>query len=245
MADFRHLNCLTRNIPGLNSPPVMKLPFRILVLEDDEHTLAGVVELLRDSGHQVTGVINYEAAKRLLALGPFDLLITDVHLRAFNGLHLVMQARAEHPDMAVIIMTGYDEPLLELEAHRYHASFVHKPIKPDMFLDAVARSLATVRRQRRWPRKRVIGGFRVTAAGKVAAVVDVSYGGLRLELPDRATLPATFEVEVPSIGLHLEVQPVWSAVLDENGGTVCGAALAVEHTSAARTWRAIVDRLTA
>jgi len=223
----------------------MKLPFRILVLEDDEHTLAGVVELLREAGHQVTGVVNYDAAKRLMALGPFDLLISDVHLRAFNGLHLVMQARAEHPEMAVMIMTGYDEPLLELEAHRYHASFVQKPIKPAAFLEAVTQALATVRRQRRWPRKRVIGGFRVTAAGRAAAVVDVSYGGLRLELPDRNALPPTFEVEVPSIGLHLEVEPVWSQAMNGNNGTVWGAALAAEHTSAARTWRAIVDRLTA
>ena len=70
--------------------------------------------------------------------------------------------------------------------------------------------LAAVRRQRRWPRKRVVGGFRVTAAGRTAAVVDVSYGGLRLELPDRGRLPKTFDVEVAGIGLHLEVEPVWS-----------------------------------
>ena len=44
--------------------------------------------------------------------------------------------------------------------------------------------LSGVRRQRRWPRKRVEGGFRVTVKGRSAAVVDVSYGGLRLEMPD-------------------------------------------------------------
>ena len=66
-----------------------------------------------------------------------------------------------------------------------------------------ARSLAGVRRQRRWPRKRVIGGFRVTANGRPAAVVDVGYGGLRLEMPDGEHLPDTFDVEVAGIGLHL------------------------------------------
>ena len=69
----------------------MKLPYRILVLDDDEHALSGIVEILRDAGHHVTGAATYDAAKRLLTVSAFDLLVTDVRLRSFNGLHLVMQ----------------------------------------------------------------------------------------------------------------------------------------------------------
>ena len=106
-----------------------------------------------------------------------------MRLRGYNGLNLVMKSRTEYPDMAVIIISGYEEPLMELEASRYQAVFVGKPLRPAVFLQTVAESLSGVRRERRWPRKRVIGGFRVTAAGKPAAVVDVSYGGLRLQVP--------------------------------------------------------------
>ena len=222
-----------------------KLPFRILVLEDDDAALTGIVELLRDDGHHVTGAATYDAAKRLLSLGTYDLLITDVRLRAFNGLHIVMQSRADYPEMGVIIITGYDDPMLELEASRYHAAYVRKPIRPASFLRTVREALASVRRARRWPRKRVQGGFRVTAAGRTAAVVDVSYGGLRLEMPDSDELPSSFDVEVAGIGLHLKVQPVWSSPSRATGGTVCGAALSGQHSAAARTWRAIVDRLSA
>ncbi len=223
----------------------MKLPYRILVLDDDEHALAGIVELLRDAGYLVTGAATYDAAKRLLAVGSYDLLISDVRLRGYNGLHLIRQSHQEHPDMAMIIITGYDEPMIELEAGRYGAELVRKPIKPAAFLAAIARALASVRRQRRWPRKRVIGGFRVTAAGKPAAVVDVCYGGLRLEIPASEKLPSSFDVEVAGIGLHLEVEPVWSIPSEQPGSVVCGAALSSDATPAARTWRAIVDRLTA
>ena len=234
------------NPVGLYSPgPAMTLPYRILVLDDDEHALSGIVEMLRDAGHNVTGAATYDAAKRLLGLGSFDLLVTDVRLRAFNGLHLVMQTRQEHPEMAIIIITGYDDPMIELEAGRYNAAFVKKPLKPTQFLETVNQALTGIRRQRRWPRKRVVGGFRVTAAGRPAAVVDVCYGGLRLELPDRRALPPTFDIEVAGIGLHLEVQPVWTEPAPESGGTLCGAALAAEHSPEARTWRAIVDRLSA
>jgi DNA-binding response OmpR family regulator len=222
----------------------MKLPYRILVLDDDENALSGIVELLRDAGYDVTGAATYDAAKRLLAANSFDLLVSDVRLRGFNGLTLVMKCRADYPDMAVIIISGYDEPLINLEASRYQATFVGKPIRAAAFLDTVAHCLTNVRRERRWPRKRVVGGFRVTAAGRPAAVVDVCYGGLRLEIPTAEILPSSFDVEVSGIDLHLEVEPVWS-YSSAPGSLVCGAALASDSTPAARTWRAIVDRLTA
>jgi len=223
----------------------MKLPYRILVLEDDKHALSGIVELLRDADYQVAGTGTYDAAKQLLSESAYDLLITDIRLRGFNGLNLVMKSRAEHPDMAVIIISGFDEPLIELEASRYQAVFISKPIRPAAFLQAVAECLARVRRERRWPRKRIVGGFRVTAAGKPAAVVDVSYGGLRLEVPKGTELAHSFPVELAGIGLQLQVQAVWSRSSDDAKSTLCGAALQTDQSPAAHTWRAIVDRLSA
>ena len=35
----------------------MKLPYRVLVLEDDENALAGIVELLSESGYDVTACV--------------------------------------------------------------------------------------------------------------------------------------------------------------------------------------------
>ena len=222
----------------------MKLPYRVLVLEDDENALAGIVELLSESGYDVTASSAYEDAKRILADTAYDLFVTDVRLRSYNGLNLVKKVRQDSPDTAVIIMTGYDEPLMQLEASRYSARFIKKPIKSAELLDAVRISLSVVRRERRWPRKRVLGGFRVTAAGRQAAVVDVSYGGLCLEIPATDTVPAMFDVEVSGINLHLMVEPVWSSARIP-GALVCGAALASDSTPAARTWREIVDRLSA
>jgi DNA-binding response OmpR family regulator len=223
----------------------MKLPYRILVLDDDENALSGIVELLSDAEYHVTGVTTYDAAKRQLAAESYDLFITDVRLRGYNGLNLVMKSRTEYPDMAVIIISGYDEPLMELEASRYQAVFVGKPLRPVVFLDKVAESLSGVRRERRWPRKRVVGGFRVTAAGQPAAVVDVSYGGLRLQVPKGTELANSFPVELAGIGLQFEVQAVWSCPSDNSNYTLCGAAIEPDQGPAANTWRAIVDRLSA
>lgn len=223
----------------------MKLPYRILVLDDDEPALAGIVELLRDAMYVVTGATTYGAAKRLLALSTYDLLIADVRLRGFNGLHLVQQSHRDYPHMAAMIMTGYDEPMIEVEAGRYGAAYLSKPLKPAEFLKAVSKCLGDIRRQRRWPRKRVVGGFRVTANGGSAAVLEVGYGGLMLEMPPAARLPSNFDIEIAGIGLRLRVEPVWCHSSGEGGALMCGAALASDTSPAARTWRTIVDRLSA
>ena len=223
----------------------MKLPYRILVLDDDEAALAGIAELLRDGGYLVTAAETYEEAKGLLALEGYDLLISDIRLRGFNGLHLVRQLYRDRPEMGLIIITGYDEPMMQVEAGRYGAEFIRKPIKPAEFMASVARALGDVRRQRRWPRKRVVGGFRVTVNGQPAAVVDVCYGGLRLEVPTGGRLPPRFEVEIAGIGLQLPVENGWCLPSDAEGVVMCGATLAAEGTPAAHTWRAIVDRLSA
>ena len=220
-----------------------KWPFRILVVDHDEHALIGISELLCEQGHDVTAAATYEEAKIALGASVFDLLVTDVHLRPYNGLHLVMHSRVEHPDMAVVITTGYDMPALALEAGRYNARCVQKPIRPGEFLKTIDDTLGTVRRQRRWPRKRVDGGFRVTAGGRPAAVLDVSYGGLRLELADAAPLAGAFDVEMASIGLHLTVEPVWAAMVPQRGTTLCGAALTDDESHTVEAWHAIVDRL--
>ena len=52
----------------------MKLPYRILVLDDDANALSGMVELLRDAEYQVTGAATYDGAKALLTVHPSYLL---------------------------------------------------------------------------------------------------------------------------------------------------------------------------
>src|SRR4029453_2231487 len=106
---------------------------------------------------------------------------------------------------------------------RYNAQFIRKPIKAAEFLEVVALSLNTVRRQRSWPRKQVAGGFRGPPPGRQAWVLDFCYGGLRLEVPGADPLPPSFAVEVSGIGLNLEVEPVWSYPAAGSSGLLCGA----------------------
>jgi DNA-binding response OmpR family regulator len=223
----------------------MKLPLAILVVDDDVPGLTGMLELLRNAGYQATGAATFEAARRLLELGPYDLLITDVRLKTFNGLHLVIRGRAAYPDMALIIITAFSDPLLEREAGRHGAAFLTKPIAPAAFLELVHRVLAAARRPRRYPRKRLPGGLLVMIGQLEARMVDMSYGGLRFQIAKQAgaPLPDRFEVELPSFGFSVHAETVWIERTASARAVWCGAIISDADTGAARAWRGLVDAL--
>jgi CheY-like chemotaxis protein len=222
----------------------MRTPRIVLVVEDDITALYGILELLRDAGYECTGAATYDAAQQLLSLRPYDLLITDVRLGSFNGLQLVRQCSHDYPGMAFIVVTASPDAMTDIEARRYGAACVAKPIQRGRLLEAVASTMASLVHKRRWTRKRVPDGVSVLVGDRPAALVDVSYGGVRFSMGEPSgSLPSVLRIEVPAIGSAVLVQTVWT-VREEASHTVeCGAEVMAERASVARAWRDLVDRL--
>ena len=57
----------------------------------------------------------------------FDALITDVRLGAFNGLQLAVMARDTHPEIRVIVFSGFDDPVLRSDAEHIGACIWSSP----------------------------------------------------------------------------------------------------------------------
>lgn len=220
------------------------LPYQILVVDDDEVALSGLLELLRDAGHQATGAATFDSAQRLLEGNRYDLLIADVRLRSHNGLHLVRSTRLLFPEIAIILMTGYPETSLEFEASRYGAVYLEKPIDPRLFIRTVDRLLAQVRRERRWPRHHAPESFELQIGSWPARLLDISYGGLRFEMMAPNTpLPPTVPVRMPGLNLYVEAETIWTDRVTSPGALLGGLALLSEGQNAPLPWRALVDSL--
>lgn len=56
------------------------------------------------------------------------MLLTDVRLGAFNGLQLAVIARDAHPEMQIIVFSGFDDPVLREEAGHLGATYVVQPV---------------------------------------------------------------------------------------------------------------------
>lgn len=117
---------------------------RILVAEDDDTIRDLVVRALTEDGHELTAVANGAAA--LDALNQqndgFDLLLTDVKMPIMDGIALALAAGRDHPDVAIMLMTGFAD-----QRERAHGldALVHdviaKPFTVDQIKGAVREAL--------------------------------------------------------------------------------------------------------
>src|SRR5689334_16484777 len=81
---------------------------------------------------------SYEEGKRLWREITPAVLVVDIRLGQFNGLQLLMRARADRPDLKCIITCPFPDPVLEAETHRFGGIFLIKPIAPAQIVAAVS-----------------------------------------------------------------------------------------------------------
>ncbi|MBN2491386.1 MAG: response regulator, partial [Planctomycetes bacterium] len=81
-------------------------PIRILVVEDDPATLAGLKEKLALEGYAATAATDGEAARDRLASAPFDLVILDLMLPKLDGLSVLHWLRRRDRSLPVLILSA-------------------------------------------------------------------------------------------------------------------------------------------
>ena len=115
-------------------------PSPALVVEPLFSDVLLLVPILSALGFEITATENFEEARQSLRVPP-RLLITEIRLGEFNGLHLVLRGRSVRPDMAAIVTTTIDDPVLRHEAEIMGATFVLKPATADELQAAILRTV--------------------------------------------------------------------------------------------------------
>jgi DNA-binding NtrC family response regulator len=100
----------------------------ILIVDDDVGLLDAMARAFSEAGEDVTACGSFEEARLALRQRSFDALITDVRLGAFNGLQLAVMARDLHPDIQLIVFSGFDDPVLRNDAEQVGAVYLVKPV---------------------------------------------------------------------------------------------------------------------
>ncbi len=82
---------------------------RILLAEDEEALRAFVKRALGEDGHEVLAAADGAEALEFLSRDPngFDLLLTDIRMPIMDGIALALAAARDHPDLIILLMTGY------------------------------------------------------------------------------------------------------------------------------------------
>ena len=116
------------------------MPGRVLIVDDDEVFLITMKQLVELNGNQALVASTFDEGRRLLRSAAPDMLIVDVRLGSFNGLQLLMSTDA----VAIpgIVISGFDDVVLQAEARSMGADYLVKPFPPEALLDRIDRKLA-------------------------------------------------------------------------------------------------------
>jgi two-component system response regulator FlrC len=128
---------------------------RVLVVDDEEGIRTFLAEVLEGEGLKVTTAGDGEAAAALIDQQAFHLMITDLKMPRLDGMTLVRKARAEQPEMEVLVLTAHGTVQTAVEAMKLGAfDYLAKPLSgPDEVRLVVARALE--RRRLREERQRL------------------------------------------------------------------------------------------
>jgi len=84
-------------------------PIVVLAVDDDSLVLVNTVAMLEDLGHRALAAASAKEALAVLERESVDLVITDYAMPQTTGMQLAAAIEAEHPELPVILATGYAE----------------------------------------------------------------------------------------------------------------------------------------
>jgi signal transduction histidine kinase/FixJ family two-component response regulator len=114
----------------------------VFVLDDESGIILLCQRLLERAGFQVTSFSDPPAALAMLEEQTPDLLLVDIRMPVLDGFQVIDRARQRHPDMAVVVMTGFGTVETAIEALRRGADgLILKPFRGNELVQSVQRAL--------------------------------------------------------------------------------------------------------
>lgn len=221
----------------------MATPSEILVVDDDVASLANLLSVMRTPEYRCTSAPDATGALAVLRASAYDLMIVGIPVDDERGLALIRTARETQPDLAIIVINDSVEPATEKEVSQLDALLIRLPTDLLRLSEVIIADLPSRRRQRRWNRKRVTGGFGAKIGNTSARVMDISYGGFRLEMSAPPDPSQPIDMNLLPFGFVVNAQLVWVNRSGPTGPWNCGAALSDLDPAIERAWRVVVDAL--
>ena len=213
----------------------------VLIVDADHQARSHVAGILQCAGYRTECVGNLTTAARIVRERPPDLVITEIRLDGYNGLHLM--ATAERPLRAIVI-TSLTDPAIEVDARRFGADYLTKPVQTEALLTAVVRQLSRDLREalfvpaRQWQRTVVRDIIVIDFDGRPARIRDVSDGGACLDV-DHQRGPRLGPITVRRDGVDVRMYVAWERRLSR-GHWLCGLQVASESVV---RWRSVVTAI--
>jgi DNA-binding NtrC family response regulator len=121
--------------PAARQPAGLK---KVLAVDDDPETAAGLAAILREDGYQVDVVGSAEEALDRFAVETYHLLLTDLLLPGKSGVELTKIVHDAAPATAIVLITGHATVKTAVSAlKRGAADYIRKPVNPKKLRERV------------------------------------------------------------------------------------------------------------
>jgi CheY-like chemotaxis protein len=115
----------------------------VLVADDESAVRRLAVRILEGEGFIVVEAQDGAEALDAIRAGPiaFHVVVSDIVMPRLNGVELMNALASTHPDLPVILMSGYAMAALQDMGISPPCSMLVKPFSPDLLLTEVRRCL--------------------------------------------------------------------------------------------------------
>jgi DNA-binding NtrC family response regulator len=115
---------------------------KILIVDDELVICKSCEKILRRAGHEVAYTTSGKQAVGMVEADSFDVVFTDLKMMDMGGMEVLQTIRQKHPDIVVVVITGYATIASAVETMRSGAfDFLPKPFTPGELLAVLDRSL--------------------------------------------------------------------------------------------------------
>jgi len=123
---------------------VRKMSYRanVLVVDDEQIVCSSCRKILSQHGHNVQTASSGREALKKVEEDKYDVLIADWKMPEIDGMEVLRIVKKNHPDIVVIMITGYPSVESAVKAMRLGVSnYVPKPFEPDQLTQALKKAL--------------------------------------------------------------------------------------------------------
>lgn len=117
----------------------------ILLVDDDKNATKRLSRILTKEGYEVFTANNGKEGLEIINNNKIDILIADIEMPVMGGIELLERVKKFQKDIEVIMMTGFGDESLAIDALRKGAiNYLRKPIDLDEVLIAIEQAVERI-----------------------------------------------------------------------------------------------------
>lgn len=167
---------------------------RIMIVDDESHTLQALTMILKNAGYEAFPAVDGVSAMAKLdelansAVNDVDVLLTDIQMPNMNGLELIRAYRDSGRTAPVVVFSGHgDKELLVKILREGCEDYLDKPFSREQLLEVVEKALERRRRrseESKEDKRRFLDVFHSTLSHEIRTPMNGMIGFLELLFDD-------------------------------------------------------------